>query len=245
MSKQFFLIAAKSNLAQVIVVLIVLINFSIKAPNGVPRSGIPPEIAAWLATGLSPEQQAALLEAEKRRLERAMAQAQLTKAEIKELEKTGAFTTRPTVQDIEQRWANFVEEMQQNVNNYNQAHTATVDQLNNLLERLIKIDKAEASQTPEQLKKMRHDLHDEFQQLDNQARAVRDELEVQLRQFENMIVAAEDFLQAIPPYPDLGDTRQRARQLLNQLHVFYRPDTFNSRMNAIKNVRKTLAQKLG
>ncbi len=78
----------------VVILGVCAISFDSKCPNGLPSSishSTPPDIAAWLETGLRPEQRAALLEAEERRLSRALfGEIQLSDAEIEALEKSGA-----------------------------------------------------------------------------------------------------------------------------------------------------------
>ncbi len=205
----------------VIILISAAISFTSKAPDGL-ASLRPPEMAAWLEFGLRPAQTEALLEAEKKRLERALAeQQQLSEAEIKELEKMGAFAARPTLQELEERSEKLSALLKGALDNYEQAHDATVNQLRDLVNRTGNIIKLEAHRSPEEVQKIRQALRPELQTLYDQALKIKDDLEKQQELLKTILADAEEFLQAIPPYPELGDIRGEAREMLDGMHKFY------------------------
>ncbi len=233
----------KNRPALVIILLSAAISFTSKAPNGL-ASLRPPEIAAWLATGLSPEQQAALLEAEKRRLEQALAQQQLTKAEIKALEKTGAFATRPTAQELEERLDELRALLKGDLDDYGQARDVTLHQFQNLLNRMTEIIKAETNRTPGEVQKIRQALRPELQTIYDQVLKIKDDFEEQQDLLETIILDAEEFLQTIPPYPELGDVRGRARETLDSIRQLYNPGFLENKLKHIKIIQEIINKML-
>ncbi len=232
-----------SDVKVALILLIVLYSVQLKAPDGLP-SGIPPEMADWLEFGLRPPQIEALLEAEQRRLERALAREQLTEAEIEELEKAGAFTSRSTAQDVEKNLLDFNEKLKNDFHNYYQGHVITVKQFNALLNRMKEIRKSEAGKTLEELTKLRQDLNPELKILYNEGLKIRQDLDAQIIQVKNIISSAEEFFRSIPPYPELGDVRSQARTMLDYIRNFYSSEFSQERLKVINGILDTITKSL-
>ncbi len=201
----------KNSLAQVTILLSILTNFNIKAPDGLSSYTVPPEIAVWLSTGLSPEQQAVLLEAEKRRFERALAQEQLTEAEIKELEKSGAFQARPTIQDLTnaldiiKKWAWQVLKSQLQLLNL---MSARGKELLYLLQKIAKSKELEESKA---------NLQRELELISNEATQHIKNLSEMYEERKALVAEVQDFIRTIPPYPELAQVRDEARNIEESL----------------------------
>ncbi len=225
------------------VLLVIGLSVRIKAPDG-SFSGIPPEVAVWLQSGLTPEQQATLFEAEKRRLERALAQEQLTEAEIKELELSGAFQARPTEQDIAEKLFAFSERLNKDIHDYYEANRITGARLADLLDWMVNMAEAEMYKiTPKALKEFRESLRAQLLGVYEEAGAVGKELEMERKWVEDIMLNAQDFLHAIPPYPELTDIRGEAQELVDRVHKLYKTASFDARAKRIKGIQEDVAQR--